>query len=85
MTCPRNIFIMADVGIRRSHFAFRTTCVALQTKRRFERDSKEAERAQHMCDRMDVDNNVDAEKVATKHHTLCSLAVLAHEFATYHA
>ncbi|XP_051923865.1 formin-binding protein 1-like isoform X2 [Hippocampus zosterae] len=32
------------------------------TKRRFERDSKEAERAQHMCDRMDVDNNVDAEK-----------------------
>ncbi|XP_061624927.1 formin-binding protein 1-like isoform X2 [Phyllopteryx taeniolatus] len=33
------------------------------TKRRFERDSKEAERAQHLCNRMDnVDNNMDAEK-----------------------
>ncbi|XP_077377162.1 formin-binding protein 1a [Festucalex cinctus] len=32
------------------------------SKRRFERDSKEAERAQQMCQRMDVDNNGDAEK-----------------------
>ncbi|XP_061674038.1 formin-binding protein 1-like isoform X2 [Syngnathoides biaculeatus] len=32
-------------------------------KRRFERDSKEAERAQHSCDRMDnADNNADGEK-----------------------
>nr|XP_057927505.1 formin-binding protein 1-like isoform X1 [Doryrhamphus excisus] len=32
------------------------------TKRRFERDSKEAERAQHMSNRMDLDNNMEAEK-----------------------
>ncbi|XP_054629741.1 formin-binding protein 1-like [Dunckerocampus dactyliophorus] len=32
------------------------------TKRRFERDSKEAERAQHMSTRMDMDNNMEAEK-----------------------
>ncbi|XP_049618649.1 formin-binding protein 1a [Syngnathus scovelli] len=31
-------------------------------KRRFERDSKEAERARHTCDRMDADDDVDAEK-----------------------
>ncbi|XP_057687281.1 formin-binding protein 1-like isoform X2 [Corythoichthys intestinalis] len=30
------------------------------SKRRFERDSKEAERAQLACNKMDVDNNVDA-------------------------
>ncbi|XP_061749865.1 formin-binding protein 1-like isoform X3 [Nerophis ophidion] len=32
------------------------------TKRRFERDSKEAERAQHLSSRMDMDNNMEAEK-----------------------
>ncbi|XP_037536075.1 formin-binding protein 1 [Nematolebias whitei] len=32
------------------------------SKRRFERDCKEAERAQHISDRIDVDNKMDGEK-----------------------
>uniref|UniRef100_A0A3B3YLB5 F-BAR domain-containing protein n=1 Tax=Poecilia mexicana TaxID=48701 RepID=A0A3B3YLB5_9TELE len=33
-----------------------------QSKRRFERDCKEAERAQHVSDRIDLDNKADGEK-----------------------
>uniref|UniRef100_H3CB29 Formin binding protein 1a n=1 Tax=Tetraodon nigroviridis TaxID=99883 RepID=H3CB29_TETNG len=32
------------------------------SKRRFERDCKEAERAQHICNRIDLDNKTDGEK-----------------------
>lgn len=37
----------------------------VQSKRRFERDCKEAERAQHICNRIDLDNKTDGEKVDT--------------------
>lgn len=36
-----------------------------QSKRRFERDCKEAERAQHVSDKIDLDNKTDGEKVRT--------------------
>ncbi|TNM89813.1 hypothetical protein fugu_004047 [Takifugu bimaculatus] len=35
------------------------------SKRRFERDCKEAERAQHICNRIDLDNKTDGEKRCT--------------------
>uniref|UniRef100_A0A3Q4I3K1 Formin binding protein 1a n=1 Tax=Neolamprologus brichardi TaxID=32507 RepID=A0A3Q4I3K1_NEOBR len=35
-----------------------------QSKRRFERDCKEAERAQHVSDKIDLDNKTDGEKTA---------------------
>ncbi|XP_014826274.1 PREDICTED: formin-binding protein 1-like [Poecilia mexicana] len=35
----------------------------MDSKRRFERDCKEAERAQHVSDRIDLDNKADGEKV----------------------
>lgn len=41
----------------------------LQSKRRFERDCKEADRAQHYFDKMDADINVtkaDVEKVCSE-------------------
>src|SRR4029434_1739093 len=41
-------------------------CVCVQSKRRFERDCKEADRAQHYFEKMDADINVtkaDVEKV----------------------
>lgn len=37
--------------------------LAVQSKRRFERDCKEAERAQHVSDRIDLENKTDGEKV----------------------
>lgn len=43
-----------------------TVTICLQSKRRFERDCKEADRAQHYFDKMDADINVtkaDVEKV----------------------
>lgn len=39
----------------------------MQSKRRFERDCKEAERAQHISDRIDLDNKTDGEKVKVEH------------------
>uniref|UniRef100_A0A8D3C234 Formin-binding protein 1-like n=1 Tax=Scophthalmus maximus TaxID=52904 RepID=A0A8D3C234_SCOMX len=38
------------------------------SKRRFERDCKEAERAQHVSDRIDLDNKTDGEKAAQHKH-----------------
>lgn len=42
----------------------------VQSKRRFERDCKEAERAQHVSDRIDLDNKTDGEKVKVEHKQL---------------
>ncbi len=49
-----------------SHFNARFFFCLFQSKRRFERDCKEADRAQHYFDKMDADINVtkaDVEKV----------------------
>uniref|UniRef100_A0A3B4X0M8 Formin-binding protein 1-like n=1 Tax=Seriola lalandi dorsalis TaxID=1841481 RepID=A0A3B4X0M8_SERLL len=40
------------------------------SKRRFERDCKEAERAQHVSDRIDLDSKTDGEKEETYYHDL---------------
>lgn len=40
-----------------------TVFLVVQSKRRFERDCKEAERAQHASERLELENKTDGEKV----------------------
>lgn len=57
--------------------------VFVQSKRRFERDCKEAERAQHICNRIDLDNKTDGEKVDSRlrhEQKLSCLLVPTHAF-----
>lgn len=52
--------------------------VVVQSKRRFERDCKEAERAQLISDKIDVDNKMDGEKVLNPEYRTPKLRPLDH-------